>query len=120
MGTVEGWPYPVTGSPGRGALFAAAATALLAALVLLVAPLYSSGRTLIDANGPGIAWVIAVPLILALLPLGVPARARFAATWAAATMLLLMCFFSSAGIFFLPAAILLVVAAYGFRAQPDL
>lgn len=108
----------MTGSPARGPLIAASGAALLAALVLLVAPLYSSGRTLIDANGGGVIWLIAVPLVLTMVPLAVPARGRNAATWAAAVVLLLMSLFSSAGIFFLPAAIVLVLAAYAARARP--
>ena len=91
----------------------------MAALVLAIAPLYGSGRTLVEVNGVGIAWVIVLPLALALLPLMAPARRRHATTWTAGLVLLLMCFFSSAGIFFLPAALLLVVAGYGARTRPE-
>lgn len=91
---------------------AAAAAASAACLVLLVAPLYESDQTLIEANGAGVAWVILVPLLLALVPLAVPAESRRVAGYAAGGVLLVMCFISSAGIFFIVPAILLLIAAH--------
>ena len=95
----------------RGLFLLAAAAASAIALVLLVAPLYGSGRTLIEANGADVAWAILVPLLLALLPLAFPARSRRVAGYAVGAALLALCFVSSAGVFFLAPAILLLVAA---------
>lgn len=104
------------GPQPKTALIGAAVAAVAAALVLAVAPLYESGKTLIAANGAAIAWVIVVPLLVALLPWAVSdPRRRHTATVAAAVVLLLMCFVSSAGVFFLPAALLLAIAAYSGR-----
>jgi hypothetical protein len=99
----------------RGLFLAAALAGLAAAVVLLVAPLYSNGETLLEANGPEILWAILVPLALATVPLAVPTGNRRAVGYAAGAALLVLCFVSSAGIFFLLPAILLLFAA---RATP--
>jgi hypothetical protein len=103
---------PVVRHSGDRPLFlAAAAAAFAATAVLLVAPLYSSGETLLEANGPEVLWAILVPLALALVPLAAPEGSRRRVGYAAGTVLLVMCFVSSAGVFFLLAAILLFVAS---------
>jgi hypothetical protein len=96
----------------RHLFLGAAALAVAAALLLLFAPVYESGRTLIQANGAEVAWVIFVPLALALLPLAAPPGRRRVAGYAAGAVLLAICFVSSAGIFFLVPAIVLLLAAH--------
>ncbi len=86
------------------------AVALGAAIVLIIAPLYESGKTLVEANGTGSLALILVPLAVAALPLLVPAQQRFRTAGTSGVVLVLISFVSSAGIFFLPAAIALVVA----------
>jgi hypothetical protein len=99
----------------RGLFAAAALAALGAAAVLLVVPLYSSGETLLDANGPEVLWAILVPLALAVIPLAAPRGGRRWLGYAVGATLVVLSFISSAGIFFLLPAILLIVAA---RAVP--
>ena len=79
--------------------------------MLLVAPAYDNGRTLIEENGTEVAWAIFAPLLRTLLPLTVPARSRRVAGYGAGSVVLALCFVSSAGIFFLVPAILLLLAA---------
>ncbi len=99
-------------------LIAAFAAALLAAVVLLVAPLYKSGQTLVEANGTGSLALILLPLAVVALPLLMPAQHRSRTAGASGLLLLLASFASSAGIFFLPAAIALVVAWWVGHATP--
>ncbi len=91
------------------------AAAAVAASALLVAPVYSSGRTLLEANGPAAAWTLAAPVVFAAAPVFVRGRARRAVTVAAAAMLVIFCLLVSTGPFFLPAAVLLVLAARATR-----
>lgn len=100
----------------RGLFAAAALAALGAATVLLVAPSYSSGQTLLEANGAEVLWAILLPLVLAVIPLAAPRSGRRWLGYAIGVTLVVLSFISSAGIFFLLPAILLIFAA---RAAPE-
>ena len=71
--------------------------ALAAAIVLLVAPLYESGETLVQANGSGMLALILAPLVLAGLPLVCPDRLRGKVAVTVGGLLVLTSFVSSAG-----------------------
>lgn len=86
------------------------ALALAAAIVMLVAPVYASGETLVEANGTGALALVLVPLVVAALPLASPDRLRGRVAIAVGCLLVLTSLVSSAGIFFLPAGLALIVA----------
>jgi drug/metabolite transporter (DMT)-like permease len=93
--------------------------AVLAAGVLLVAPIYSSGRTLIEANGVGVAWTLVAPVVVAAAAAFARGRRRRAVTGSAAALLVIFCVAISTGLFFLPAAVMLVLAARAMRQSPE-
>jgi drug/metabolite transporter (DMT)-like permease len=92
--------------------------AVLAAGVLLVAPIYSSGRTLLEANGAGAAWTLVAPIVVAAAAAFARGRRRRAVTVSAAALLVIFCVAVSTGLFFLPAAVMLVLAARAMRHRP--
>jgi hypothetical protein len=104
-------------SASRFSLLALAA-AVIGALVVLFAPLYTScgsdtacrGDSAVAVNGGWILVVVSVPVALALLPVVIHHRAvRTVAAillWACCVIALL-----SVGIFFVPTAILMTIAA---------
>jgi hypothetical protein len=97
---------------------------LLASLLLLVLPVYSSATsssdgpevtttsTLLEVNGPGVLVILAVPVLLMLLPLYARRRARrwvsLACTLVLAAGALLG--LASIGLFYLPALVCSVAA----------
>jgi cytochrome bd-type quinol oxidase subunit 2 len=103
----------------RGLFVVAALATLAASAVLLVVPVYSSGQTLLEANGPEVLWVILLPLVLAALPLAAPRTGRRRLGYVVGAALLVLSFISSAGIFFLLPAILLIVAARAAPSYPE-
>ncbi|HYD10203.1 MAG TPA: hypothetical protein VEA78_08875 [Acidimicrobiales bacterium] len=75
--------------------------ALATAALLLVLPTYSSGDTLVEANGNGVLGVLLVPAALALVGVLVPHRAvliTIAVVLSLATLLAML----SIGILFVP------------------
>lgn len=74
-------------------------------LLFLIAPVYSSGHTLVEINGPRVFGILAVPVLIALGPV--------ACRWLTIPAALAMLAFSliagfSIGLFYLPIAVLLV------------
>lgn len=53
----------------HGRLISFAVTAAMSQ-VLLTAPVYSDGRTLVEVNGPMVFGILAIPVMIALGPLG--------------------------------------------------
>jgi hypothetical protein len=86
-----------------GRLISFSAAVAVSAL-LLIAPVYSSGQTLMEVNGPRVFGVLAVPVVIALGPL-VFRRLKTPAAVAMLAFALIAGF--SIGLFYLPAALLL-------------
>jgi len=94
---------------------AAVVAALAVALLLAVIPSYGGGgsETLIEHEGSWVLAVLLAPVLLAAVPLLVPASRRHTALVAVATVAVLFVIVTgfSVGMFFAPTAILLVLAA---------
>ncbi len=73
-------------------------------LLLLIVPVYSSGRTLVKVNGPRVFGILAIPIVIALVPLVFP-RLKISAAIVMLVFTLIAGF--SIGFFYLPAAMLL-------------
>ena len=73
----------------------------------------SDGATLIDENGPWVALVLCVPVVLVALGLWGAIRGRKTLAWVSAGVLLAFCVLGgfSIGLFYLPAGLLLLLAA---------
>jgi hypothetical protein len=99
---------------GRNATALATIPAAAAAIFLLVAPVYSNGRTLIQVNGWIALLPLSFPVIVAVTAL-VLSRSVLArrARWLAAMVLLGFVVLTgfSIGVFYLPAAAAMVAAA---------
>lgn len=78
---------------------------VVVSILLLIAPLYSSGKTLVEVNGPRAFGVLAIPVVIALGPMAF----RWLKIPAAIAMLAfaLVAGFSI-GLFYLPIAALLL------------
>ena len=95
------------------------ALAWAAGALLVLAPVYSSGATLIEVNGLHVMWLLLVPVLLTGIALWATRRPgdwrarRKAILWGAAGLLLGLCALAilSIGVFYLPAAFALVLAA---------
>jgi len=74
----------------------------------------------LHANGPQIAFVLAIPILLALLPLAFRKHQR-AAFLGAGALTLAFCVLGamSVGMFFLPTALLLVLAGASMKSPPQ-
>jgi hypothetical protein len=79
-------------------------TTAIISLLLLMMPVYSGGRTLLEVNGPRIWGILAIPMVIAMAPLIFP-RLKISAAVAMFAFALVAGF--SIGFFYLPAAILL-------------
>jgi hypothetical protein len=79
-------------------------TTAVVSLLLLIVPVYSSGRTLLEVNGPLVLGILAIPIVIALGPLVFP-RLKIPAAIAMLVFALIGGF--SIGFFYLPAATLL-------------
>jgi hypothetical protein len=79
-------------------------TTAIISLLLLMLPVYSGGRTLLEVNGPRIWGILAIPMVIAMAPLIFP-RLKISAAVAMFAFALVAGF--SIGLFYLPAAILL-------------
>jgi hypothetical protein len=79
-------------------------TTAIISLLLLMMPVYSGGRTLLEVNGPRIWGILAIPMVIAMAPLIFP-RLKISAAVAMFAFALVAGF--SIGLFYLPAAILL-------------
>jgi hypothetical protein len=108
---------------------AAVALAVVAGLGLAFHPVYQSesqtvsssgavtsssdGATLLEENGPWVALLLCVPVVLAALGLGGAIRGRKTLAWVSAGVLLAFCVVGgfSIGLFYLPAGLSLLVAA---------
>ena len=78
---------------------------VVVSLLFLIAPVYSSGQTLVEVNGPRVFAIVAIPVLIALGPV--------AFRWLTIPAALAMLAFSliagfSIGLFYLPIAVLLV------------
>jgi hypothetical protein len=73
-------------------------TTAIVSLLLLVLPVYSNGRTLLNVNGPRVFGLLAVPLVIAAVPLLFP-RLRSSAAVAMFVFALVAGF--SIGLFYL-------------------
>lgn len=92
---------------------AGAAAAVLASLYLVVAPTYSSGDTLAQANGEYVYLLLAGLALVAAAPLAVAPGRRASAATASGAVLVIFSFVSAAiGVFFLPAGALLLLASW--------
>jgi hypothetical protein len=80
------------------------AITLAVSLVLVIAPVYSSGRTLVEVNGPRVFGVLGIPVVIALGPL-VVRRLRIPAAVAMGAFVVLAGL--SIGLFYLPSTVLL-------------
>src|ERR1700730_14865581 len=87
----------------HGRFISLAITAVVS-LLILTAPVYSSGQTLIKVNGPRIFGILAIPIVIALGPLVFP-RLKIPAAIAMLVFALMGGF--SIGLFYLPAAVVL-------------
>jgi hypothetical protein len=92
----------------------AALTVAVSSLLLLL-PL--SGRSLLDAEGPGVIVTLAVPVLICAIPLLAPARHRRAAAWISAVLLGIGVILGllSVGVYFVPSLILLIIGANRVR-----
>jgi hypothetical protein len=79
-------------------------TTAIISLLLLMMPVYSGGRTLLEVNGPRIWGILAIPMVIAIAPLIFP-RLKISAAVAMFAFALVAGF--SIGLFYVPAAILL-------------
>jgi len=78
-------------------------TAIISFLLLMM-PVYSSGKTLLKVNGPRVFGVLAIPIVIAIVPLVLPGLK----TTAAVVMFIFVLIAGfSIGLFYLPAAVLL-------------
>ena len=73
-------------------------------MLLLILPVYSTGRTLLRVNGPRVFGILAIPIVIALGAL-VFSRLKIPAAIAMLVFVLIGGF--SIGLFYLPAAIVL-------------
>ncbi len=80
------------------------AITVVVSVLLVIAPVYSSGRTLVEINGPRVFGVLGIPVVIALGPLAFR-QLRFPAAVAMGAFALLAGF--SIGLFYLPSAVLL-------------
>lgn len=87
----------------HGRLISLAITTVVS-LLLLTAPVYNSGQTLIGVNGPRVLGIVAIPIVIALGPLVFP-RLKVPAAIAMFVFGLIGGF--SIGLFYLPAAMVL-------------
>jgi hypothetical protein len=92
------------------ARFLGFAAAVLVSGALLVAPVYSSGQTLAQVNGPSALVIIAIPVAIALSAL-VVRRLKTPAAVAMCLFVILSGF--SIGLFYLPSAVLLALPEQG-------
>lgn len=74
-------------------------------LVLLIAPVYRTGATLIELNGLNVIGILAVPVLICLGPL---ANRRLRSAGAAAMFGFVLLSGFSIGLFYLPSAFLLL------------
>jgi hypothetical protein len=85
-----------------------AMASLLAATVvsflLLVMPVYSNGRTLLRVNGPRVFGILAIPMVIAIIPLIFP---RLRTTAAVVMFIFVLIAGFSIGLFYAPSAVLL-------------
>jgi hypothetical protein len=74
----------------------------------------------LQANGPQIAFVLAIPIVLALLPLAFRKHQR-ASFLGAGALTLAFCVVGamSVGVFYLPTALLLLLAGAGMKSPPQ-
>lgn|GEM_PF-3794211 len=73
-------------------------------LLFLIVPVYSSGGTLVEVNGPRVFGILTIPIVIALVPLVFP-RLKISAAIVMLVFALIAGF--SIGFFYLPAAMLL-------------
>jgi hypothetical protein len=78
--------------------------AAVVSLLLLVMPVYSNGRTLLRVNGPRVFGVLAIPVVIATVPLIFP-KLRVAAAVVMFVFVLIGGF--SIGLFYVPSVVLL-------------
>jgi hypothetical protein len=86
-------------------------------VVLLVAPTYSNGRTILEANSEPDAWflfVFSVPVALSALPLAFSPGVRAAVALACGCLLTVLSFVAAAstGLVYAPAALLLLASSW--------
>jgi hypothetical protein len=91
-------------------------TAALRSRTPQIVPESVGHATGLQANGPQIAFVLAIPIVLALLPLGFRKHQR-AVFLGAGALTLAFCVLGamSVGMFYLPTALLLVLAGASMR-----
>jgi len=80
------------------------AIAAILSLLLLIMPVYSSGRTLVQVNGPRVFAILAIPVIIAASPI-IFVRLKLSAAIAMFFFSLVAVF--SIGLLYLPSAVLL-------------
>ncbi len=78
--------------------------AAVVSLLLLVMPVYSNGRTLLRVNGPRVFGILAIPIVIAIVPLIFP-KLRVAAAVVMFVFVLIGGF--SIGLFYVPSVVLL-------------
>lgn len=81
------------------------AVTVAVSLSLVMAPVYSSGRTLVEVNGPKVFGVLAIPAVISLCAL---AFRRLTIPAAVAMLAFSLIAGFSIGLFYLPIAVLLV------------
>ena len=86
----------------------------------VASPQFERHATGLEVNGPRVAFVLIIPIILALLPLAVRKHQR-AAFLGAGALTLAFCVLGamSVGMFFLPTALLLVLAGASMKSPPQ-
>ena len=87
----------------HGRLIGLVVTAVVS-LLLLIAPVYSNGQTLIGVNGARVFGILAIPIVIALAPLVFP---KLKIPAAIAMLLFALIGGFSIGFFYLPAAMVL-------------
>jgi hypothetical protein len=86
----------------------------------VASPQFEGHATGLEVNGPPVAFVLVIPMILALLPLAVRRNQR-ASFIGAGVLSLAFCVVGamSVGMFFLPSALLLLLAGATMKSLPD-
>jgi hypothetical protein len=78
--------------------------AAVVSLLLLVMPVYSNGRTLLRVNGPRVFGVLAIPVVIATVPLIFP---KLRVTAAVVMFVFVLIGGFSIGLFYGPSVVLL-------------
>lgn len=71
-------------------------------------PAYSSGDTITDSAGVLVYIALAVGIVLALIPIGVPEGTKKVAYWTCGSLLILSSFVTVLGMFFIPSGLILL------------